>query len=138
MPAEDAPLWLEMSREAFEAARESERAGRYRSAVSRYYYSAFQAATALLHRRGYIAPLGREAWSHQATPDLMRESLIVLRHSEAERRELVLDLVGLYDLRIRADYGAATSLLGADVVQSRVWAEHVRDVCIRAESEVWP
>ena len=70
MAADPADLWLEMSAESFEAGLTSEQANRYRSAISRYYYSAYQAATAALVAAGMTPPTGREAWSHDATPEL--------------------------------------------------------------------
>lgn len=67
--------WREMAQESEKAARLAEADGCLRSAASRYYYAAYQAATALLLYRGLTPPAEREAWSHENTPQLMWEQM---------------------------------------------------------------
>ncbi len=74
-----------------------------RSCVSRYYYAAYQAVTAVLLYQETTPPAGREAWSHDATPGLLVEKwepLLILD----ERQDLARRLKELYKLRINADY----------------------------------
>lgn len=67
--------WLEAAEEAFAAAQILENVGHLRSAASRYYYAAYMAATATLHYRDLSVPPDRKGWSHDTTPDLLREQL---------------------------------------------------------------
>ncbi len=97
-------LWQEMARESEEAARLAEAGGCLRSAASRYYYTAYQAATALLLYRGLTPPLGREAWNHEDTPALLQDQLRTLIRSRDKRNDLAARLVDLYRVRIIADY----------------------------------
>src|SRR5438105_2250804 len=106
MAADPADLWLEMSAESFEAGLTSEQANRYRSAISRYYYSAYQAATAALVAAGMTPPTGREAWSHDATPELFIAQLSRQEYNDEQSSRLADDLEALYTLRVRADYSA--------------------------------
>jgi len=97
-------LWQEMARESEEAARLAEAGGCLRPAASRYYYAAYQAATALLLYRGLTPPLGREAWNHEDTPALLQDQLRTLIRSRDKRNDLAARLVDLYRVRIIADY----------------------------------
>ncbi len=97
-------LWQEMARESEEAARLAEAGGCLRSAASRYYYTAYQAATALLLYRGLTPPLGREAWNHEDTPALLQDQLRTLIRYRDKRNDLAARLVDLYRVRIIADY----------------------------------
>jgi len=97
-------LWQEMARESEEAARLAEAGGCLRSAASRYYYTAYQAATALLLYRGLTPSLGREAWNHEDTPALPQDQLRTLIRSRDKRNDLAARLVDLYRVRIIADY----------------------------------
>lgn len=97
-------LWQEMARESEEAARLAEAGGCLRSAASRYYYTAYQAATALLLYRGLTPSLGREAWNHEDTPALLQDQLRTLIRSRDKRNDLAARLVDLYRVRIIADY----------------------------------
>lgn len=74
-----------------------------RSCVSRYYYAAYQAATAVLLYQEAIPPAGREAWSHDTTPGLLVEKWGTLLKLN-ERQDLARRLKELYKLRISADY----------------------------------
>ncbi len=80
----------------------------YRSSLSRYYYAAYQAVSALLLYQGLAPPLvrgeQREAWPHAATPDLFAEVLRKFIQSNARRNDLKSRLTRLYKLRLNADY----------------------------------
>lgn len=97
-------LWLEMAREASEAAAEAEASGCLRSTASRYYYAAYQAATALLLYQGLMPPVRAEAWSHTSTPALLNEGTASLIASRDRRTDLAARLGELYRLRLDADY----------------------------------
>ena len=109
-------LWLEMAREASEAAAEAEASGHMRSAASRYYYAAYQAVTALLHYRGVAVPEGRQAWSHDQTPGVITAQLTPVLKARDKREDLAQRLERLYKTRIIADY-LATQPIRAGTLQ---------------------
>ena len=95
--------WWNMAQGSLKAAQELEVFGEHRSSVSRAYYAAYQAATALLLYARQIPPAGREAWSHEATPELVTElpgTILAASTAQAVRKRLS----SLYDLRLIADY----------------------------------
>lgn len=96
-------LWQDMAHESEQAARLAEDGGCPRSAASRYYYAAYQAATALLLYQGLIPPEGREGWTHLDTPTLLRDQVRTIR-SRDSRCDVAARRVDLYRLRLRADY----------------------------------
>lgn len=97
-----------MARESQNAAMVAEQNGFIRSSVSRYYYAAFQASTAILHYLKLTPPEGEEGWSHAQTPDLLRQHLEPIVRSKDVRRKIATSLGELYKLRLEADYvGAA-------------------------------
>ena len=74
-----------------------------RSSASRSYFAAYQAATTLLLYAKQKTPKGREAWSHEATPDLLKnlpEKMLAV----TMQQNLSARLKDLYDLRLVADY----------------------------------
>lgn len=80
-----------------------------RSAASRAYYAAYQAATAIIHYLGKSVPptikgQKREAWQHERTPKILSTDLkgIIRRHAQRNRIETILS--SLYKVRIQADY----------------------------------
>ena len=97
-------LWRDMARESEQAGRLAEDGGCPRSAASRYYYAAYQAATALLLYRGMTPPTGREAWNHVDTPMLLQDQLRAPTRSSDLRNDLARRLRELYQLRLEADY----------------------------------
>jgi len=97
-------LWQEMAAESERAARNAAQDHCLRSSVSRYYYAAYQATTALLLYRKLTPPVNREAWSHDMTPIILREQLETLIASRDQRRNLASRLERLYKTRISADY----------------------------------
>ncbi len=111
-------LWQEMARDSEEAARLAEAGGCLRSATSRYYYTAYQAATALLLYRGLTPPTEREAWSHEETPSLLQDQLQTLIRSRDRRNDLAHRLTGLYWLRLNADYRGVQRVVAAQVVKA--------------------
>ena len=64
--------WWRMAQGSLTAAQVLEQQGEYRSGASRAYYAAYQAVTALLLYAKQTPPEGREAWSHEVTPDLVK------------------------------------------------------------------
>jgi uncharacterized protein (UPF0332 family) len=96
--------WYAMALESQRAALAAESAKCWRSSVSRYYYAAYQAVTAVLLYSGLIPPDLEEAWSHAATPDLLEEHFTPYVRSRDARKRLNQTLGELYKLRIIADY----------------------------------
>ena len=95
--------WWNMAQGSLKAAHVLEVFGEQRSSVSRAYYAAYQAATALLLYGRQIPPVGREAWSHEATPELVTRlpgTILVPPVAQDMRKRLS----SLYDLRLVADY----------------------------------
>lgn len=74
-----------------------------RSCVSRYYYGAYQGVTAVLLYQGATPPAGREAWNHEATPELLVEKWESLLKRDA-CQDLAQRLKRLYKIRVNADY----------------------------------
>jgi len=104
-----------MARGSLEAAEDHLVQSRLRDAASRFYYAAYQATTALLHYRGLMPPQGREAWSHDDTPDLVLDQLASFLASRDVRRRIARTLRELYEVRIQADYHASADI-NRDVV----------------------
>ena len=95
--------WWRMAQGSLAAAQALERQGEARSGASRAYYAAYQGATALsLHFRR-VPPEGREAWSHEATPDLLND-ISSTTLTLTTRRGLVKRMEELYQVRLIADY----------------------------------
>jgi uncharacterized protein (UPF0332 family) len=96
-------LWRDMADESLKAARDLQKSCP-RSAVSRSYYGAYQAATAFLLYRKQRPPEPREAWSHADTPDMLREHLAAAGNPEGTGIQSAERLKRLYKLRLDADY----------------------------------
>lgn len=97
--------WWRRAADSLEAAELLGKHGHGHSAVSRGYYAAYQAATAVLLYQGLVAPSleDREAWSHQATPILLRTTQTPF-WNQTRRNDLSARLSVLYIVRVRADY----------------------------------
>lgn len=108
-----------MAQESEKAARLAESEDCFRSAASRYYYAAYQAATALLVYRGLTVPADREAWSHPDTPLLVQTELRMLIPSRNRRNDVASRLRDLYDFRVDADYIASRTILQGSVTVAR-------------------
>lgn len=126
----DAELWRDMARESFAAGEAMEAAGFLRSAASRFYYAAYQAATALLLYRGVTPPQesDREAWSHTDTPVLIMSQLEPLLKNRDVRFRCQSRLRHLYLLRVRADYQAQNSVTAERVAEVRRFAGYILSV----------
>ena len=95
--------WWKMAQDSLASALLLQQHGQDRASASRSYYSAYQAATALLLYQNLIPPQGREAWSHDLTPDLLRNIPGKLLKTNISK-DIALRLEGAYDLRLIADY----------------------------------
>src|SRR5947207_745015 len=95
--------WLEIARDAREAAALCHRKGHYRSAVSRAYYSMFAVVSEALRRQGLIPPAGRETWRHGLMPSLVMSHLQNLLGT-ATANEVNRRLRATYRKRLEADY----------------------------------
>ena len=88
--------------------------GEFRSSASRAYYAAYQSATALLLYAGQLVPEGREGWSHEATPDLLKSLPQKILSSEVQQG-LTGRIKALYELRLSADYRTKTELTLSEI-----------------------
>jgi|SRR5579862_2044028 len=122
-------LWLAMALEAHRAARAAEQLQLWRSSVSRYYYAAFSATSAVLLYSGLIPPVDEEAWSHAQTPEMIREHYGRFVKSRDKRNRLSSDLSDLYKLRIYADY-RCRERVDNRVVEARKRSSHVIKVSL--------
>lgn len=95
--------WWNMAQGSLSSAQILSKQGEVRSSASRAYYAAYQAATALLLYHEMTPPNGREAWSHDVTPELIRELSGTIISKDA-RRDIQQRLEACYKLRIDADY----------------------------------
>src|SRR5436190_24364733 len=94
--------WLDISLENEEAAKELARLKRFRSSVSRAYYSVYAAVTGRLVATGALPANDAENPSHKALPELIESNLPKLR--TWQRRDLKSSTRRLYQLRLDADY----------------------------------
>ena len=101
--------WLQMARGSLAAAQALAVQGEARSSASRAYYAAYQAVTAILLYHNMTPPVDREAWSHDATPDLIRR-LASITINQDTRKDVARRLVDCYQLRLTADYIGATEV----------------------------
>lgn len=95
--------WWHMAQDSLAAAKLLKDQGHLRSGASRSYYAAYQAASAVLLYLGTTPPEDREAWSHEATPDLLRKQLKA-HVTQNQCNDLSRRLGTLYKLRVEADY----------------------------------
>lgn len=106
--------WLQLSKQNELAATQLLDASFHRSSVSRFYYSAFAAAHAVLIERAYTLPdLGN--WSHKALPEAIKAGL----GGDRDAKLYAMRLAELYVLRIEADYGVNRSVDRREAVRSR-------------------
>ncbi len=96
--------WFAMAIESNNAAENAQSAQHWRSSVSRYYYSAYQAVSAVLIYRGLTPPPEEEAWGHASTPDMLVEHFGTYIRSKDVRQRYANQLRELYAWRIKADY----------------------------------
>jgi uncharacterized protein (UPF0332 family) len=111
--------WWEMSLDSARAARAAEAAGCWRSSVSRYYYAAYQATTAVLLHLGLVPPAGRQGWSHADTPEVIRDHLRPIVRSSHHRNDLASRLLKLYRTRVAADYVGSDPITSTTVEAAR-------------------
>jgi uncharacterized protein (UPF0332 family) len=95
--------WQEIATENETAAKELNRRGLYRSAVSRAYYSAYAAVLERLVSAGTIAD---RSPSHKTLPVMVEGNVPGL--SDWKRRDLKAATRRLYEARLQADYRATT------------------------------
>lgn len=95
--------WWRMGQGSLAAAQILAKQGEARSSASRAYYASYQSVTAVLLYYGMTPPDGREAWSHEATPELVwKLSGTII--SQNARRDIAQRLEASYRLRLNADY----------------------------------
>ncbi len=95
--------WWRMAQGSLVAAQILVKQGEARSSASRAYYAAYQSVTAVLLYYGLTPPDGREAWSHEATPELIWKLAGTIMSQNA-RRDIAQRLEAAYRLRLVADY----------------------------------
>ena len=115
--------WWYRAVDSLEAAKILQRHGHLYPSASRAYYAAYQAATAALLYQKLVLPglEDREAWSHQATPTLLKMTQTSSRSSSWSRNTrniLAKRLSALYKLRLRADYKMSAEISEAALAQA--------------------
>ncbi len=123
--------WWTMAQEYLFASKLLIDGGQFRSSASRSYYAVYQASSAVLLYLGTTPPEDREAWSHEATPGLLRQRLgPVLTRSQCFNMARRLGL--LYKLRVDAYYisiGRAESKTAAAALKDASFvAKVVREI----------
>ena len=126
----DWKLWRAMARESLRAAYKIE-SDAPRSSISRYYYAAYQATSAVLIYRGLVPPPDREAWSHETTPQMLNDHYKPLLDNPRKRSSLVSYLTYLYKLRVYADYISGETTIGEKIETAR---KHSKELVRVAES----
>ena len=111
--------WWYRAVDSLDAANLLQAQGHSYSAMSRGYYAAYQAATAILLYQKIVPPSleDREAWSHQATPTLLKTTQTSFWNQNT-RNDLSASLSSLYLLRIKADYKVKNDIDGATFVRA--------------------
>jgi len=117
-----------MAWDSFNAGEVLQSEGLVRSAASRYYYAAYQAATALLVYRGLTLPQDREAWSHEQTPELVLDELAPVLRERDRRFGIHKRLRTLYRLRVAADYRTTRPVDDEDATAARREAGYILSV----------
>ena len=115
--------WWYRAVDSLEAAKILQRHGHLYPSASRAYYAAYQAATAALLYQKLVLPglEDREAWSHQATPTLLKMTQTSSRSSSWSRNTrniLAKRLSALHKLRLRADYKMSAEISEAALAQA--------------------
>jgi uncharacterized protein (UPF0332 family) len=98
-----------MAQDSLASAQLLSRHGQIRASASRGYHASYQAVTALLLYQRQSPPDGREAWSHEATPELLKRMSGTVLSLDA-RKDVALRLAAAYELRVVADYLSAVDL----------------------------
>lgn len=94
--------WLDLARDARQAASRLVQEGNHRSAVARAYYSAYSKVAYALVGAGFEMPAGYEGPKHKRLRPVIETSMPDM---DQKRREALSRLIGrLYTLRIDADY----------------------------------
>jgi uncharacterized protein (UPF0332 family) len=96
------PKWKDLARDNRLAAYELNRAGHWRSCVSRAYYAIFSATTGILILQGIRMSKDHSNPSHVKLPALVRVHLARLQHHR--RWRLAALIRTLYNMRLAADY----------------------------------
>lgn len=122
--------WRALARDSETAARNAEAEGHLRSSVSRYYYAAYQAVSAVLLFRGITPPTGREAWSHAVTPQMIKDHLQRFLPSTTDTEKSANDLSTLYKLRVSADYVTSDQIGSQEIADARQYAEAVIQIAV--------
>jgi uncharacterized protein (UPF0332 family) len=105
--------WLDVARDAREAANMLLTEARYRSAVARAYYAAYSKIThELTATAGLPMPPGREGPGHSRVRPVIETSM---PNMAPAKRDKLSELLGrLYGLRIDADYRPSAVVEGAE------------------------
>ncbi len=105
--------WLDVARNAREAANRLVTEDHFRSAASRAYYAAHSKIThELLATGGLVMPAGREGPSHARIRPLVESSM---PNMDQAKRDKLSEMVGrLYALRIDADYRPSMEVEGTE------------------------
>lgn len=108
-----APLWLELARDARNAANGLLTQERFRSCASRAYYAAYSKVThELVFAARLTMPPDREGPSHARIRPLIETSM---PNMQQDKRVKLSELIGrLYTLRIDADYKPSVEVEGRD------------------------
>lgn len=109
--------WWRRALDSLDAANLLQAHGHSYSVVSRSYYAAYQAASAVLLYLKTTLPENREAWSHEETPELLRQRLRTLLE-RGQCNDLSDRLGILYKLRIDADYKMTAALTDTAVTEA--------------------
>ena len=105
--------WLDVARDARQAANRLVTENHYRSAVARAYYAAYSKIThELVATAGLLMPPGREGPSHSRIRPIIETSM---PNMAQEKRDKLSEMLGrLYALRIEADYRPSSEVEGTE------------------------
>jgi len=124
MPEAAIQSWLAMADDNMSAAGELERAGRHRSAVSRYYYSIHHAVHAvLIFWERSVPPRGN--WRHRDLPSEFRSAVLQAEGGRQWARVWHEQVQNSYNLRVAADYKPRTEVSQSESSEARRYARAI-------------
>jgi hypothetical protein len=115
--------WQDLARDSFAAAMELRRAGRFRSCVSRAYFTGFSLVAGELTSAGVTFAEGREGPEHRRVAELVKSNLPGLK--PWRRIELMRLIRVLYRSRLEADYRPVIAFGGKEATDSVIRAARV-------------
>lgn len=122
--------WMDVAREAMDAARILFERGLWRSSVNRAYYAAHAAAHAMAVHFGVSQPQTRNNWSHKELPGALWDALRKSKESKENSQHFIQQLAACAHNRVTADYRAG---LSCSESMAKLSTDGAKRLCYKAE-----